>query len=179
MIKCAHIHTYTDIHMHMHTDMYTVPFGTRPWLRSSYDLSTYSWKSFFTATSGKNTPQYRMMLEYASSLEDALADVTNLDVLTVELTIVGLITDDQMKHVLLGIHDAKVKAASILIGLVTIKVYSNSENFTTFLDVLKKHEAKYGHTGILAKIKDSEKGLFVIIVCTASNFNTNAIFHSP
>ena len=35
--------------MHMHT----VPFNTRPQLRCRHDPSTYSWKSFFTATSVK------------------------------------------------------------------------------------------------------------------------------
>ena len=131
---------------------------------SKSTFASYSWKSFL-ATSDKNTPQYRMMLECAPSLEDALADYIALDVLAMKLTQAGLITKDQMLHVLLvGIRDAKATAANILIGMVTIKVYCNSENFTTFLDVLKKDEATYGH--ILAKMKD--KGVFVIIVCTAS-----------
>ena len=81
----------------MHTH-YAVPFGTGPWLRSSYDLSTYySWKSLFTATSGKNTAQYRMMLEYAPSLEDALADDAKVTCLATELEKTGLITEDQRK----------------------------------------------------------------------------------
>ena len=130
---------------------------------SKSTFASYSWKSFFTATSGKNTPQYRMMLEYAQSLEDALADDTNLDILARELKQAGLITNDQIRSFLF-LDDAKATAA-VLIGMITIKVYSNSENFTTFLDVLKKHEATYEH--ILAIMK--EKGVFIIIVCITSN----------
>ena len=155
MIKCAHIHTYTDIHMHMHTDMYAVPFGTRPWLRSSYDLSTYSWKSFFTATSGKNTAQYRMMLEYTLSLEDALADDTNVTWLATELEKTGFITEDQRKSLETSV-DADIRAAE-LISMVKTEVRYSSEKFITFLDVLKKDEATFGH--ILAKVKD--KGIYV------------------
>ena len=100
------------------------------------------------------------MLKYAPSLKDAVAHSTNVNTLATELEKAGLITKDQIRS-LLFLGDAKAKAA-ILIGMVAIKVYSNSENFTTFLDVLKKDEATYGH--ILAKMK--EKGVFVIIVCT-------------
>ena len=41
-------------------------------------ISDYFWKSSFTAASGKNTTQYRMMLESTPSLEDGLADCTNI-----------------------------------------------------------------------------------------------------
>ena len=99
-----------------------------------------------------------MMLEYTPSLKDTLVDDGNLDILSQELEIAGLITGDQRRSLLTNIifYDATIVAA-ILIGMVTIKVYCNSENFTTFLDVLKQDEATYGH--ILTKMK--EKGLCV------------------
>ena len=156
MIMCAHIHTYTDVHMHMHTDVYTVPFGTRPWLRSSYDLSTYSWKSFFTATSDRNTAQYRMMLEYVPSLKDALADDTKVTWLSTELEKAGFITEDQRKSLETSI-DADIRSAELITSMVTTEVCYSSEKFVTFLDVLKKDEATFGH--ILAKVKD--KGVYV------------------
>ena len=134
----------------MHTHMYTVPFNTRPWLRSRYGESRYFWKSFFTATSGKNIPQYRMMLEYAPSLKDALADGTNVTWLATELEKAGLIMEYQRKSLETSI-DTDTSTAK-LISMITSKVCSNSENFTTFCDVLKKDEATYGH--ILAKMKD-------------------------
>ena len=131
----------------MHTHMYAVPFGTRPWLRSSYDLSTYSWKSLFIATSGKNTAQYRMMLEYAPSLEDALADDAKVTCLITELEKTGLITEDQRKSLETSV-DADTRAAE-LISMVTAEVRYSSEKFITFRDVLKKDETTYGH--VLAK----------------------------
>ena len=98
------------------------------------------------------------MLECAPSLKDTIARGTNATWLTRELEKVGLITRDQ-RGVLRQISDAKVEAP-LLIGMVTIRVYCNSENFTTFLDVLKKDEATYGY--ILAQMK--EKGVY----CNAS-----------
>ena len=154
--------TYLCCSILMHTHTYTAYYHPRMSFWSESTFASYSWKSFFMATSGKNIPQYRMMLEYAPSLADALADDINEDVmhtLTRELEVAGLITKNPLMESHM-VHDAKTIAA-ILIGMITIKVYSNSENFTTFLDVLKKHKAIYGHTSILAKMK--EKGVFVII----------------
>ena len=132
--------------------MYAVPFGTHPRLTSTL---CYFWKSFLTATSGKNTAQYRMMLESAPSLKDALADHTNATWLATELEKAGLITEDQRKSLETSV-DTDTRVAK-LISMVTTEVDSNSENFTRFLDVLKKDEATYGH--ILAKMK--EKGVYV------------------
>ena len=146
----------------MHTYTYTAYYHLKKSFeydyRSKSICASYSWKSFFTAASGKNTAQYRMMLEY----EDALVDDTDQDIntLATELEQAGLITEDQ-KRLSLFLGDAKATAA-VLVGMVTIKVYSNSENFTTFLDVLKKDEATYGH--ILAKIKEKGDTVFMIIV---------------
>ena len=95
------------------------------------------------------------MLEYTLSLEDALADHTNITWLATELEKAGLITEDQRKSLETSV-DADTRAAE-LISMVTTEVYYNSENFTTFRDVLKKDEATYGH--ILAKMKD--KGVYV------------------
>ena len=139
----------------MHKHMYTVPFITHPRLRSRYGQSTYFWKSFFTATSGKNTAQYRMMLKYTPSLEDALANDTNITWLATELEKAGLIMEDQRKSLETSV-DADTRAAE-LISMVTTEVRYSSENFTTFWDVLKEDEATYGH--ILAKMKD--KGVYV------------------
>ena len=94
------------------------------------------------------------MLECSPSLKDTIARGTNATWLTRGLEKAGLITSDQ-RGVLRQISDAKVKAA-ILIGMVTTRVYCNSKNFTTFLDVLKKDETTYGH--ILAQMK--EKGVY-------------------
>ena len=133
--------------------MYTAHYDRCKSDLSKSTFASYSWKAFLMAKSGKNTPQYRTMLEYAPSLEDALAHRGNIDTFATEIKKAGLIT----KHRIRLFGDAKTTAA-ILIGMITIKVYSNSENFTTFLDVLRKHEATYGH--ILAKMK--EKGVFMI-----------------
>ena len=146
--------------MHMHTHMYAVPFNTHPWLRSRYGQSTYSWKSFFTATSGKNTAQYRMMLESTPSLKDALADHTNITWLITELEKARFIVEDQRKS-LETIVNADTRAAE-LISMVKNKVNSNSENFTSFCDVLKKDEATYGH--VLAKMKDKGMNMYVTLV---------------
>ena len=102
------------------------------------------------ATSGKSTAQYRMILESTPSLKDALADDTNVTWLATELEKTGLITEDQRKSLETSI-DTDTSAAK-LISMITSKICSNSENFTTFCDVLKKDEATYGH--VLAKIKD-------------------------
>ena len=126
-------------------------------LSDSSDATPYVWKSFFTATSGKNTctAQYRMMLEYASSLEDALIDDTKIIWLATDLEKARLITEDQRKSLETSI-DADIRAAE-LINMVTAKVCYSSENFATFLDVLKKDEATFGH--ILTKMKN--KGIII------------------
>ena len=150
----------------MHTAYYHHPYMSFKYGYLSESIfASYSWKSSFTATSGKNTAQYRMMLESALSLKDALADDMKVFWLSKELRKAGLITEDQ-RIGSFQLDDAKV-AAAILIAMVTIKVYSNSANFTTFLDVLKKDKETYGH--ILAKMK--EKGVFVIIVHTVLQWN--------
>ena len=171
MIMCTYIHmhyiictltsTYTVMHTHTHT--YADLYDTYPWLRSTYGQSRYSWKSFFTAISGKNTAQYRKMLEYTPSLEDALADRTNATWLATELEKAGLIAEYQRKSLETSI-DADTRAAE-LISMVTTKVDSNSENFTRFVDVLKKDKATYGH--ILAKMKD--KGMYVCTIISCAD----------
>jgi hypothetical protein len=99
-----------------------------------------------------------MMLEYTPSLVDALAaDDTNVTWLAKELEKAGLIVEDQRKSLETSV-DADTRAAE-LISLVTTNVRHNSENFTSFLDVLKKDEVTYGH--ILAKIKD--KGMYMYV----------------
>ena len=95
------------------------------------------------------------MLEYTPSLEDASADRTKAIWLATELEKTGLIMEDQKKSLETSV-DADTRAAE-LISMVTTKVDSNSDNFTRFIDVLKKDEATYGH--ILAKMKD--KGVYV------------------
>ena len=112
-------------------------------------FASYSWKSSLEAASGQNTIQYRMMLEYAPSLQDTLADI-NVDRFAIELMKAELIMREQIMAIISQISDTKIKAA-ILISLITTKVYCNSENFDTFLDVLQKYEATCGH--ILAKMK--------------------------
>ena len=102
------------------------------------------------ATSGKNTTQYRMMLESRPSLKDALADCTNATWLATKLEKAGLIMEYQRKSLETSI-DSGTRAAK-LVSMVTSKVCSNSENFTTFRDVLRKDDATYGH--ILAKMQD-------------------------
>ena len=101
-----------------------------------------------------------MMLIYAPSLEDALAYGTDEDVDTLarQLVKAGLITNDERKS--FRFFGGAKATAAILIGMVTVKVHSNSDNFTTFLDVLKKDKETYGH--ILAKME--EKGVFVIMM---------------
>ena len=118
-------------------------------LRESFGSDSYSWKSLFTAASGKNTALYRMMLEYTPNLEDALADNMKVIWLATELEKAGLITEDQRTSLETS-SDADIRAAK-LIGLVRTKVRYSSESFTTFLDVLKKDEATFRH--ILAKMK--------------------------
>jgi hypothetical protein len=121
-----------------------------------FHTSEYSWKSFFIATSGKNTAQYRMMSEYAPSLEDALAaDDTKVTWLATELEKTGL--KGQRKSLETGV-DADTKAAE-LISMITNEVRYNSENFITFLDVLKKDEATFGH--ILTKMEGKGMTLYM------------------
>lgn len=92
------------------------------------------------------------MLEYSPSLESALgADNTNVTWLATELERAGLVMADQIGPLSYA-HDAKVTAA-ILISMVTTKVHCNSENFITFLDVLKKDKATYGR--ILDEIEEN------------------------
>ena len=92
-------------------------------------------------------------MEYTPNLKAALADDTNVIWLARELEKAGLIAGDQRKSLETSV-DADIRAAE-LISMVTTKVGLHAENFTTFLDVLKKDEATYGH--ILAKMK--EKGV--------------------
>ena len=98
------------------------------------------------------------MSEYAPSLEDVLADDTKVIWLATELEKAGLITEDQRKSLDTSV-DADTRAPE-LTNMVTTTVCHSTENFTTFLDVLKKDEATFGH--ILAKMKG--KGM-IIIVC--------------
>jgi hypothetical protein len=111
---------------------------------SSDCFGSYSWKSFFTTTSVKKSAQYRRMLEYAPSLVDALAaDDTNVTWLATELEKAGLITEYQRKSLEASMEtsvDAGIRAA-------------------TFLDVLKKDEATFGH--ILTKMKGKGMTLYV------------------
>ena len=93
------------------------------------------------------------MLEYIPALKNALADGTNVIRLARELEKAGLIMGDQRKSLETSV-DAKIRATE-LISMVETKVGLNADNFTTFLDVLKKDEATYGH--ILAEMK--EKGV--------------------
>ena len=112
------------------------------------------------------------MLEYAPSLEHAISDRYGgraTKILATELEEAGLITNDQIRSFLF--HDDAKATAAVLLGMVTIKVYSNSENFTTFLDVLKKDKETYGH--ILAKME--EKGIYV---CDNSVHSYGAYFVS-
>ena len=95
-----------------------------------------------------------MILEYAPSLEDALANRTNITWLAIELEKAGLIMEYQRKSLETSV-DSGTRAAK-LISTIISEVCSDSENFTTFCDVLKKDEATYGH--ILAKMKD--KGIY-------------------
>ena len=118
-------------------------------LRESFGSDSYSWKSPFTAASGKNTAQYRMMLEYAPNLKDALADNMKVIWLAKELEKAGLITEDQRTSLETS-SDADIRAAK-LIGMVRTKVCYSSESFTAFLDVLIKDEATF--EPILAKMK--------------------------
>ena len=118
--------------------------------------------------SDKNIAQYRMMLEYVRSLEDALADDTKVIWLATELEKTGLITEDQRKSMETSI-DADIKAAE-LISMIKDKVCYSSENFTTFLDVLRKDEATFGH--ILAKMKG--KGMtFYVYNCIHKQYTVN------
>ena len=120
-------------------------------LSESFAAASYYWKSF----DGKDTAQYRMMLEYAPSLEDTLADDTKIVWLATELDKAGLITEDQRKSLETSI-DSGTRAAK-LISMITSKVGSNSDYFTMFRDVLRKDDTTYGH--ILAKMKD--KGIII------------------
>ena len=126
-------------------------------LSESFAASPYYWKPLFefTATSGKNTAQYRMMLEYTPSLWDALADHTKVTWLAVELENAGLITEDQRK----SLETSQVDTTAELVRMVTAKVRHSSKNFTTFLDVLKQDEATFGH--VLARMKLQDKGIFM------------------
>ena len=101
-----------------------------------------------------------MMLEYAPSLEDALADHTKVTWLAMELEKAGLIAKDQRKSLETSQVDAGTRFAE-LVSMVTTKIHYSSENFTTFLDVLNKDEATFGH--ILAKMKG--KGMALYILC--------------
>ena len=126
-------------------------------LSESFAASRYYWKPLFTA---KNTLQYRMMLESAPSLEDALADHTKVTWLATELEKAGLITEDQRKSLETSQIDAGTRSAE-LVSMVTTNVCYSSENFITFLDVLKKDEATFGH--ILAKMKGKGMTLYVYL----------------
>ena len=150
------MHTYT--HIHVYTGYYHPPrmlsFGYR---LSESNCASYSWKSSFTAIRDRNTAQYRRMLEYAENTLAYDTDPDTIFTLAMKLQQAGLITEHQIGSSL-SFGDTKAIAA-ILIGLVTIKVYSNSENFNTFLNVLKEDEATYGH--ILAEMEG--KGVFIIL----------------
>ena len=93
--------------------------------------------------SGKNTPQYRKMVEYTPSLTDVLADVTNIVRLSGELVRAGLITEANERRILITAVDTDIRAAE-LISMVTTKVDLNPQNFTTFLEALRKDKVTYG-----------------------------------
>ena len=114
------------------------------------------------------------MLECTPNLESCLNDHSQVIVeLAKELEKAGLITKDQLQSLFHIIHD--IPAASILISMITTKVYCNSENFTIFFDVLKKDESTYGH--ILAKMKG--KGVFAINNGSSWYHKCTLHVHSP
>ena len=93
--------------------------------------------------SGKNTPQYKKMLEHTPSLTNVLADGSNIVRLAGELVRAGLISKANERKMLNTAVDADIRAAE-LISMVTTKVDLNSQNFTTFLEALGKDQATYG-----------------------------------
>ena len=104
--------------------------------------------------SGKDTVQYRKMLECTPSLIDVLADGANTVRLAGELVKAGLINRANERRMRNTAVDAEVRAAE-LISMVTTKVDLNSKNFDTFVEVLEKDGATYGDIVIEMKKLDS------------------------
>jgi hypothetical protein len=158
------IHCYNDVYSYIKYTLIHVRIALYFHTSLESDLPSesfrYSWNSFFATLSGKNTATlYRMMLEYTPSLEDALAaDHTKVTWLATELEKAGLIAEKSLETIVETSVDADTRAAE-LISMVTTKVCYSSENFTTFLEVLKKDEATYEH--ILAKMKGKGMTLYV------------------
>ena len=92
-----------------------------------------------------------MMLKCTPSLTNVLANGTNIIRLARELEKVGLISMDNKDSLTNTAIDADIRAAE-LVSMVITKVDHNSENFTTFLGVLKKDQATYEH--ILIKMEE-------------------------
>ena len=92
---------------------------------------------------GKNTVQYRKMLEYTPSLTDIIVQGSNVVRLAGELEKADLISKANERRMRNTNVDADIRAAE-LIDMVTTKVDLNSKNFATFLEVLEKDVATYG-----------------------------------
>ena len=114
------------------------------------------------------------MLECTLNLKSRLNNHSKVIELAKELEKAGLITKDQLQSLFHNIF-CEISAASILISMITTKVYCNSENFTILFDVLKKDEATYGH--ILAKMKG--KGVFAINNGSSWYHECTLHVHSP
>ena len=92
--------------------------------------------------SGKNTTEYRKLLDVSAKLADLLADGNNVVTLSQELQTAGLISKANSRDMANVNVSATVRAAN-LIAMVMTKVELNSKHYATFVGILKKDTATY------------------------------------
>ena len=112
---------------------------------------------------GKNTPQYKLLLKYASKINKVLTKANeNIILLSADLHEAGLISetnDLEMRNQFVSIT---LRAAN-LTGMVRGKVELSTENFDKFIKALENHNDIFKE--ILEELKKGDLKLIIINYC--------------
>lgn len=115
-------------------------------------------------SSGKNTPQYKKLLECVPKLNQALTAGNGAAIINLspELCCRGLISDANNQSMQNIYMDPGIRAAQ-LTGFITTKVDLNAENYDKFIEALEVHEATF--SDILPLLKSGTNLLCYYTVC--------------
>ena len=110
-----------------------------------------------TTDNGKNTPEYKLLNEYAPKINKVLAKANeNIILLSEDLQKDGLISEANDQEMRNPYVSTTLRAAN-LTGIVRGKVELNAENFKKFIKALEKRDETFKE--ILEELKDSESDL--------------------
>ena len=110
-------------------------------------------------SSGKNTNEYRKLIEVTPALSALLTD-GNVIALSQKLLTAGLISRANNGQMMNHFVDAEIRAAK-LVSMVTTKVELNKQNFYKFLEILKEEKDTY--SPILDKLSKYSDGIVILL----------------